>query len=491
MKAPLPAARGIVIAAALLVFGATPGRAAPAGSMAARSVKGITLKVSPNGRYFIDQGGKPFFYLADTAWTLFKRLNRDEVEEYLSNRAAKGFTVIQAYVLRGLRTRNTDGQLTLIDRDLSRPNEAFFQNVDHIVNRANELGLVMGMVVTYGEHVRQTRSDEQVFNPENAFIFGKWLGRRYRNNAVIWLLGGDRTPELDRQIWSAMGKGLKAGSEGIHLVSYHGPGPKPGPADYSSSFWFHNEDWLDFNTIQSGHRWAVKNYEFIAHDYVLTPVKPTLDMEARYENHPDGYGPNVTRRMDAHQEREAAYWAVLAGAAGHGYGCNDIWQFYNPERMPESDDRSFPFEMLRGTTHWSKAMDFDGAFGVGLMRQLIEARPWYMMSPDQSVVVEGQGEGEDHVQAARAGDGSFVLAYLPFGNPVSIDMTRLSGKKVKAQWWDPRKGTWAPIGNYTNSGVRRFVAPSHGERDDWVLVLEDASKKYPLGPHPKAGRSEK
>src|SRR5205807_3229546 len=31
-------------------------------------VKGLKLKVSPNGRYFVDQTGKPFFYLGDTAW---------------------------------------------------------------------------------------------------------------------------------------------------------------------------------------------------------------------------------------------------------------------------------------------------------------------------------------------------------------------------------------------------------------------------------------
>jgi hypothetical protein len=457
-----------VAAAALFLCLATAVYAEQA--VPTRSVKGMTLKVSPNGSYFVGQNGRPFFYLADTAWTLFMRLNRDEVEEYLANRKAKGFTVIQAYVLRGLRTRNMDGELTLVDRDLSRPNEAFFRNVDHIVNRANDLGLVMGLVVTYGEHVRQTRSDEQIFNPESAFAFGKWLAHRYRNNAVIWLLGGDRQPAQDREVWSAMGRGLKTGSEGVHLVSYHGPGPRPGPAEFSSSFWFHHEDWLDFNTIQSGHRWAAKNYEFIAHDYALKPVKPTLDMESRYENHPDG--PNATRRMDAHQAREAAYWAVLAGAAGHGYGCNDIWQMYNPERMPEPDDRSFPYEALRGTTHWRKAMDFDGAVGVGLMRKLIEARPWYKMSPDQSVIVEGQGEGEDHVQAARAGDGSFLLACLTFGNPVSIDTTKLSGKRVKAQWWDPRKGTWLSIGTYANTGARKFVAPSRGERNDWVLVLD-------------------
>jgi hypothetical protein len=155
------------------------------------SVKGAKLKVSSNKRQLINQNGEPFFYLGDTAWTLLKRLNREEVDEYLKNRAAKGFTVIQAYVLRGLEVKNINGDLTLIDRDPAKPNEAFFKNVDYIVNKANELGLFLGFVVTYGEHVRQMRSNEQVFNTSNAFAYGKFLGSRYKDNAVVWLLGGD------------------------------------------------------------------------------------------------------------------------------------------------------------------------------------------------------------------------------------------------------------------------------------------------------------
>src|SRR5579871_2779190 len=38
------------------------------------------LGVSPNGRYFVDQHGKPFFYLGDTAWLLFQRLDHAEVD---------------------------------------------------------------------------------------------------------------------------------------------------------------------------------------------------------------------------------------------------------------------------------------------------------------------------------------------------------------------------------------------------------------------------
>ena len=119
-------------ATALLFF--LGGRSAQAGEgddgRVAPSVKGMRLKVSPNGRYFVDQDGKPFFYLGDTCWLLFQRPNHKEVDEYLKDRAAKGFTVIQAYVIRGLGKRHPDGNSSLlgespfIDRDPTRPNEA-------------------------------------------------------------------------------------------------------------------------------------------------------------------------------------------------------------------------------------------------------------------------------------------------------------------------------------------------------------------------------
>ena len=123
-------------------------------------------------------------------------------------------------------------------------------------------------------------------------------------------------------------------------------------------------------------------------------------------------------------------------------------------------------------------MAYEGSRQVGLMRRLFELRPWYKLVPDQSVIAAGQGEGEDHVRAARAEDGSFVIAYLPSGNPVSIKMDKVSGKTVKAQWYDPREGTWREIGEYANTGNREFVPPSKGERSDWVLILEDAAKGY-------------
>jgi hypothetical protein len=430
----------------------------------ARSVKDLQLKVSPNGRYFVDQDGKPFFYLGDTAWLLFQRLSHEEVDEFLKDRAGKGFTVIQSYVLRGLEANHPDGAKSLlgatplIDRDPSRPNEAFFKNVDYVVNRANELGLVMALVTAKSWHVNA--HPERVFNVKNAYTFGKFLGARYQHNAVLWYVGGDSPPGHDEAVWVAMAKGLKDGSGGRHLACYHGQGGT------SSSQWFHKADWLDFNSIQSGHYWGATNYEFVTKDYALLPAKPTVDMEPAYENHPSGEKP----RIDSHQVRAEAYWAMLAGAAGHGYGAMDLFYLYKDKDGP------FPRD---GFQSWRTAMAYEGSTQVGLMRQLFELRPWHKMVPDQSIVAAGQGDGQHRIQAARAADGSFVIAYLPFGRPVSIHMDKIIGPKVKARWYDPRNGKWREIGEYANTGVREFAAPSRGDRDDWVLVLDDAEKGYP------------
>jgi Protein of unknown function (DUF4038)/Putative collagen-binding domain of a collagenase len=448
---------GVIVVGLVLPLAAklASGAAPPESS---RSVKDLRLKVSPNGRYFVDQRDKPFFYLGDTCWLLFQRLNRAELDEYLKDRAEKGFTVIQAYVVRGLGKQHPDGNSSLldatplIDRDPTRPNEEFFKNVDYAVNRANELGLVMGLVTAKSWHV--TDHSEKVFDEKNAYTFGKFLGERYKNNAVMWFPGGDSAPGKYEAVWVAMAKGLKDGSDGRHLVCYHGQGSS------SSSMWFHKADWLDFNSIQSGHHFGSDSYAFVSKDYALAPAKPTVDMEPAYENHPTGEG---KPRIDSHKVRSQAYSAMLAGAAGHGYGALDLFWFY------KDADGPFP---KNGFQDWRTAMTYEGSRQVGLMRRLFEQRPWHKMVPDQSAIASQQDDGKHRIVAGRAEDGSFLIAYTPRGQPVSIHMNKLGGSPVTAQWYDPRDGSWKAIGQYPNQGIREFVPPSHGEQDDWVLVLE-------------------
>ncbi|MGB5435015.1 MAG: DUF4038 domain-containing protein, partial [Maribacter sp.] len=57
------------------------------------------LVVSENQRFIMTEDGKPFFWMADTAWELFHRCNREQAAHYLEKRAAQGFNVIQAVAL--------------------------------------------------------------------------------------------------------------------------------------------------------------------------------------------------------------------------------------------------------------------------------------------------------------------------------------------------------------------------------------------------------
>ena len=360
--------------------------------------------------------------------------------------------------MRGLSKKHPDGNSSLLDatplldRDPTRPNEEFFKNVDYVVNRANELGLVMGLVTAKSWHV--TDHPEKVFDEKNAYTFGKFLGARYKNNAVLWFPGGDSAPGKYDAVWVAMAKGLKDGSAGSQLVCYHGQGST------SSSMWFHKADWLDFNSIQSGHNFGSDSYAFVSKDYALMPPKPTVDMEPAYENHPTGAN---QPRVDAHKVRTQAYAAMLAGAAGHGYGSLDLFYFY------KDADGPFP---KNGFQHWRTAVAYEGSRKVGLMRRLFKQRPWHKLAPDQSVLASAPGAGPYRLVAARAQDGRFVIAYTPRGQLLSIQMNKLAGAKVKARWYDPRDGSWREIGEFANTGVREFPAPSQGPTNDWALVLD-------------------
>ena len=152
-----------------------------------------SLRVSDARRYLQQENGTPFFWLGDTAWELFHRLDREEASRYLENRADKGFTVIQAVVLAeldGLNTPNPYGDTPLINNDPTQPNEAYFKHVDFIVNRAEALGLHIGMLPTWGDKFNKRWGvGPEVFTPDNARAFGEFLGRRYQNKPIVWILG--------------------------------------------------------------------------------------------------------------------------------------------------------------------------------------------------------------------------------------------------------------------------------------------------------------
>lgn len=429
------------------------------------------LEVSKNKRYLQTQDGKPFFWLGDTAWELFHRLTREEAETYLKDRADKGFTVIQAVALaelNGLHDPNPYGELPLENDDPTKPREAYFRHVDFVIDKAAELGLRIALLPTWGDKVFRDRwgVGPEIFTPENARTYGRWIGERYRDRKnIIWVIGGDRNPrnERDVSIWRNMAEGIEEGVGGGDkaLITFH---PQPNSIeDAGSAKWFHQDSWLDFNMFQTGHCRENNVWDRIQVAYNLSPVKPVLDGETLYEDHPVCFNAKDLGTSSAYDIRKHAYLSVFAGAFGHTYGCHDIWQMYAPHRQPVNGPH-FP---------WYVAMDLPGASQMKHLRNLMESRPMFDRVPDQTLIDNARGNN-DRVQATRGKD--YIFVYSAQGTKFTLSPEKISGKELKAHWFDPRTGEVKEIGRFAKK-PKEFIPPTSGYGQDWVLVVDDGSRR--------------
>jgi hypothetical protein len=440
------------------------------------------LQVADGGRWLETDAGRPFFYLGDTAWELFHRLDREQAVTYLQDRADKGFTVIQAVALAeldGLNDPNAYGHRPLIENDPTRPAVVdgpandYWDHVDEIVQQANDRGLYVGFLPTWGDKWNKKWGvGPEIFTPENAEHYGRWLGNRYRDAGLIWILGGDRPVETDghRAIISAMAKGLREGDQGAHLITFHPTGGN-GSADL-----FHDEPWLDFNMRQNGHvAEFTGRYDATLADYQRTPVKPVLDGEPIYEDHPVSFQADKLGHSIAGDVRRPLYWNLFSGACGHTYGHHSIWQMWSANRSPINNP----------LMPWDQAIHQPGSHQMQYGRRLIESRPIRSRIPDPSIIVTDRvetsvpGAGRYRFVATRDTDGSYAMIYAPIGRPFAVRMDAIRGPEVRGWWYNPRTGQATPIGFFPNTGERTFYPPDSGEMIDWVLVLDDAAKRYP------------
>ena len=435
-------------------------------------VNSQTLQVSPDGHRLVNEDNSVFFYMADTGWEFFHRCTKEESEMYLKDRKEKGFNVIQAVVLAeidGLNTPNAKGNKPLINNDPLKPNEAYFEHVDWVIRKAEELGIYIAVLPTWGDKWRKQWGKGPVIfdTADKARGYGKWLGERYKNQPnIIWIMGGDRNPdnEMHIQINRAMAEGIKEGDDGKHLMSYH-----PGGGN-SSSNWFHNDKWLDFNMLQTGHS-TINHlvYKEVNRDYNLKPVKPCLNGEPQYEDISVGFSA-LNERFVAFDARQAAYWSVLGGAMGHTYGNNNIWQMWTEKSSP----------ILYARIPWYEAIHQPGGLQMGYVRRLFESRPFLKMVPDQTILADVYGQDKNEIRAAGGSDKSFVIVYTPYGNPIHLNLEKLNANTLNGYWYNPREALSQKIESFENTQkVMAFTPPSSGARTDWVLVLDDKQKNYP------------
>ncbi|MBO9204052.1 MULTISPECIES: glycoside hydrolase family 140 protein [Niastella] len=433
------------------------------------------LKVSPNGRYFMTADGKPFFWLGDTDWLLFSKLKREEAIKLLDDRQQKGFNVIQVMLLHTAKVVNAYGDTAVRKGNVGKPittpganpDDAaqydYWDHVDFVVKAAAERGIYVAMVPVWGSVVKEGH-----VSPAQAKLYAAFLANRYKSQTnVIWMNGGDIKGTDSIAVWKTIGRTLHEKDPG-HLVTFHPRGRT------TSSIWFHNEPWLQFNVFQSGHRrysqdtskgdlhFGEDNWKYVAMDYIKKPAKPTFDAEPSYEEIPQGLHDSLEKRWSAADVRRYAYWSVFAGACGYTYGDNAVMQMHRPH------DKDANYGVFNT---WYEAMLAPGSGQMQYIKDLMLSRSYFDRVPDQSLIAGEVGVKYNRLLATRGKN--YAMFYTYNGRSFSVKMDKLAGKSIKASWYNPRDGKYTEIGSFENKGVKEFDAPGDvTDGNDWVLVLD-------------------
>ncbi|MGD2134049.1 MAG: DUF4038 domain-containing protein [Maricaulaceae bacterium] len=413
------------------------------------------LRVSDDRSHLVDADGAPFLLFGDTAWSLIVQLPLADAEAYLDDRRARGFNTILVNLIEHQfadnAPLNASGEPPFAaPGDYAAPNDAYFDHAQAVIELARERDMLVMLTpsyIGYGGSAEGWWAEMQAAGRDDLRGYGRYLGERFGNlDNIMWVHGGDWNPP-DLAPSRAIAEGLaEAGATG--LVTVHG-----GPYAQARDHWG-GEAWLEVDNVYT--------YEAVAplalQAYATDPVMPFFLMESAYENEHDA---SPTRL------RTQAYHALLSGACGQVFGVNPIWTFDAPG-------------IFDAPVSWREALDGAGSRSMTRIRRVFDEFDWTALVPDtdDALVTSNRGRGQNFIAAARARDGGFALVYMPRARGVEINLGRLAGPRVQAEWRDPASDAVYEVEDLPPSaeGLHTFRPPGLNAEGapDWLLVLEAA-----------------
>jgi len=419
------------------------------------------LRLSEN-RHFLTSGGAPFYFFADTAWSIVWKGRPEEWAIYLDRRAAQGFSVLQVNLLPWRwETTDIEGNRPFHDGDPSRPNPAYFRRYDEFLAMASERGLRVCLMLIWGGP--RPLLPAVHFSTDQAVAFARYAVARFAAFPMLWSISGDAEYVEELWKWDAVGMAVDETDPYAHPTTNHLPPRMNWHALH------HLATWHDFHMLQTGHtRGAIAELADLPTFYHhLEPTKAVVNGEPWYEAHPamdqpGTYGPVFTPDLVRY-----AFWvSVLSGATmGHTYGSQGIWNWKRP-----GDSEEHQAGPQIGPL-WTAALDHLGAAqcarGVGLLKTL----PWWELRPAPERVQMDPAPGIYHRPfCAIATDRAWVV-YLPEGKGQAI-LKGVSPGAWRARWFDPRTGEEREIAPVEPDPNHKWRAPAAPTSDDWVIVLD-------------------
>jgi len=404
------------------------------------------LRASANGRFLVDAQGKPFFMQGDAGWSLLARLPREQIVEYLDDRAQRGFNTIIVNLIEHEFTDNPPdnayGEGPFLTRnDFSTPNEKYFAHAEFAIVEAEKRGIVVLLAPAYlGYDGGSQGWYEEMKTQDLARLrdYGRFVAQRFANRRnIIWVHGGDYDPP-NMDLTVAVAEGVRE-FDTRSLSTYHG-----GRGSTEMNRRTPRPTWLTLDNVYTHSDDVVPS----ALAQYKRATAPFILVEAAY----DALG------VDSNGVRRQAYQSVFSGACGHLIGHDGIWRF---------------------APGWRVAMDSGAAHTLVHLPELLAKVGWPDLVPDPagSFVVGGNGAEALAVASSRSADHHRGVVYVPEHRAVTIDLGALAGKHIQAHVFDPTTGVFTdlPDGSLGPGGPRQIAPPPGLGGPDWVIVLESGA----------------
>lgn len=406
--------------------------------------------------------GSPFFWLGDTHWFFDKKEDWDsssgeraQFTTMVDRRVSQKFTVYQSVIF------GSDPRYWAADQAGVTIDPTYFANeLDRKMEYIAESGLVNAFGVGFHSNI-----DDFVEGSER---LAEYVVARYGAYPVVWMTSGEgagydvTTREARIDGWRQVARTIHAFDDYDHPQTAHSPALTE-KQTFGLPQFYEGEGWFDFEMLQGGHLKFVPaaDYDHYRQEYSV----PFLESEANYEQIYDGFATDTI-------VRQTAYRSIQAGGFGYGYGAHGIWNA-TANDSDTADDYGY------GHENWSDAIDFVGADQMTHMIDFYRSIPLTTMvyRPDAGAW-DGEFTPDLTEPITRADAETTVLTTYFSAGTSSRGELALPDGQYRAQWFDPREGTFTTIDDEIVPTGGGWRVPEKPDDTDWVLLITKQDQTF-------------
>ena len=309
------------------------------GPAVGRGAEAAGIEGQRERRFLVTEDGTPFFWLGDTAWELFHRLDSRGGGALPGQPRQAGLHRDPGRRDRRARRPHRPQPLRPPAAGRPRPGPAGRQGRPgqrllgprRLHRRPGQRqGPDVGFLPTWGRYWHDKVKDgKPLFTRENAAAYGEWLGRRYkdkgdRSGSSAATAGVDNDEQ--KEIIRAMARGLRKGDGGAHLITFHphGGGGLVGVVPRRRLARLQHAAERPRRRVHRPLRADPRRLRPHARQArASTASRSTRTTRSRST-------PRSSATRSPPTCARPLYWDLFGGACGHTYGHHSVWQMWTP-----------------------------------------------------------------------------------------------------------------------------------------------------------------